>query len=69
MVALIGSHPDHRPEPGGNRSVARLRFFRARVSVKPYRRRAAGGFLIVEGKSPLPLEPFRADRFNEGAEA
>ena len=25
--------------------------------------------LIVEGKSPLPLEPFRADRFNEGAEA
>jgi glycine/D-amino acid oxidase-like deaminating enzyme len=22
--------------------------------------------LIVEGKSPLPLEPFRADRFNEG---
>jgi sarcosine oxidase subunit beta len=25
--------------------------------------------LIVEGKSPLPLEPFRADRFNEGADA
>jgi hypothetical protein len=22
--------------------------------------------LIVDGKSPLPLEPFRADRFNEG---
>jgi hypothetical protein len=23
--------------------------------------------LIAEGKSPLPLEPFQTDRFNEGA--
>jgi hypothetical protein len=25
--------------------------------------------LIVDGKGPLPLEPFRADRFNDGSVA